>query len=122
MPFKEKHSAALSFLASKGIWRSNYAPPLFQFLWLLGVKMPPPHFSSFFVNFIFFGIFFGGAWGRVSLGFKQADEEEQSLIAMVLGAVFSGLFFGLGMAAHYRHSSRRYGVPRWPNFKSETSK
>ncbi|WP_211473270.1 DUF6404 family protein [Collimonas humicola] len=121
MTFKEKLSAALRSLASKGIWRSNYAPPLFQLLWRLGVKIPPPHFVSFFSNVVLFGLFFSCAWVAIMLGFRHPGEEAQSVIATILGAVFAGLFFGIGIAAHYRHSSRRYGIPRWSDFPSETS-
>ena len=56
--FEQKLDAALALLASTGIYRSNYAPPLYRFLWWLGVKVPPPHFRSFAANFAITGSYF----------------------------------------------------------------
>lgn len=40
MDFKERKQKALAIMASRKMWKSNYAPPLIRLLWWLGVKIP----------------------------------------------------------------------------------
>jgi hypothetical protein len=114
MRFQEKLKAALGLLASTGIWRSQYAPPLYRLLWKLGAKIPPPHFLSFTANFVRAGILFG-----VLMWFILWSQSHQgrSAYAGFAVALLGGLFFGLSMAAYYHYSARKHGIPLWRDFQ-----
>jgi hypothetical protein len=58
MSSNPKREAAIKILASTGIWRSSYAPPLLRLLWRLGFDAPPPHFVSFSAIALFSGSYF----------------------------------------------------------------
>ena len=111
MMYEKKLKAALELLATTGIWRSNYSPPLFRLLWLCGVRVPPPHFRSFVANTTTLGSFFGIAWGMAMwlLVWRGEDRGEVILAASAL----AGLLFGLCMAAYYQHGQRKHALPDW---------
>src|SRR2546423_703694 len=116
MRFEQKLAAALALLASTGIWRSNYAPPLVRFLWRLGVRVPPPHFVGFSAHFVFTGSFFGITWGLL-MWFALWSRSGMSPGIAVGMAMLAGLFFGLCMAGYYRHGARKHGIPLWRDFR-----
>jgi len=112
MSFEEKREAALARLAATGMWRSNYAPPLYRLLWRLGIKVPPPHFASFSWNFAFSGIGVGLVWGLLMWLMTWSHQGMSIQKAIILSAI-AGLFFGLAMAAFYRHGARKHALPKW---------
>ena len=113
MSFEQKLTAALGLLASTGIWRSNYAPPLYRLLWKLGAKTPPPHFLSFTANVVLAGVGFGVFWG---LAMWLTVWSHHGLSRLAAAALFAGLLFGLWMAAYYRYGARKYNIPLWRDF------
>ena len=115
MRFEQKLTAALELLASTGMWRSNYAPPLHRLLWKLGAKAPPPHFLSFTAKFVSAGIWFGVAWGLL-MWFMAWSRQGMSPYAAVAVALFAGVLFGLCMAGYYRYGARKHRVPLWRDF------
>lgn len=60
MDFEERKQKALAIMASRKMWKSNYAPPLIRLLWWLGVKIPLLPFASFWQVF---GLMTGGFSG-----------------------------------------------------------
>lgn len=114
MRFKQKLTAALSLLASTGMWRSNYAPPLHRLLWRFGARLAPPHFLSFTANFVSAGVWFGVVWGLL-MWFTVWSHKSPD--AAFVAALFAGVFFGLCMAAYYRYCARKYGIPLWKDFE-----
>jgi hypothetical protein len=113
MRFEEKLAAALGLLASTGMWRSNYAPPLHRLIWKLGAKIPPPHFQSFTANFFWAGVWFGVlAW----FTFWSQSHQGTSPYAVFAVALFAGVFFGLSAAARYRYGARKHRIPLWRDF------
>ena len=52
MNYPSKLSSALAMLATTGLSRSSYEPPLYRLLWRVGLLLPPPHFASFGFNFV----------------------------------------------------------------------
>lgn len=116
MRFDQKLSASLVLLQSTGMWRSNYAPPLYNLLWKLGLKLPPPHFASFATNFVFDGLFFGFTWGLL-MWFAMWLHQGMSPERAVVQAIFAGLFFGIGMASYYRYDARKHRIPLWKDFR-----
>jgi hypothetical protein len=117
MSFEEKRQAALAMLAATGMWRSNYAPPLYRLLWRLGIKVPPPHFASFRSNFAFPGICFGVLWGLLMWLMFWSNQGVPIQRAIILSAV-AGVFFGLAMAAFYRHGARKHALPKWQDISA----
>ena len=115
MRFEQKLTAALGLLASTGMWRSNYAPPLHRLLWKLGAKTPPPHFLGFTVNVVSAGVWFGVAWGLL-MWFIVWSRQGMSPYAAIVAALFAGVFFGLCMAAYYRYGARKHRIPLWRDF------
>lgn len=113
MRFEEKLAAARGLLASTGVWRGNYAPPLYLLLWKLGAKIPPPHFRSFAANLVWAGLWFGALWG-LSMWFTVWSH--QSPYVVLAAALFAGVFFGLYMAAYYRYGARKRRIPLWRDF------
>lgn len=114
MRFEQKLTAALGLLASTGMWRSNYAPPLHRLLWRIGAQLAPPHFLSFTANFVSTGVRFGVFWG---LAMWLTASSHQGMSRLAAAALFVGLLYGLGMAAYYRYGARNYGIPLWKDFE-----
>jgi Family of unknown function (DUF6404) len=116
MSSNPKREAALKLLASTGIWRSNYAPPMLRFLWRLGFDTPPPHLVNFSSNALFCGTYFGVTWGLL-MWFVFWSPHKISPAAAIISAVFAGIFFGLSMAAYYAHGRRKHNLPLWKDLK-----
>ncbi len=112
MQATSRRLAALALLAATGMRPSNYSPPLFRFLWWLGLDVPPPHFASFWSNALGTGLFFGPVWGAAMwvLFSLQVNVPLQTLVLVVGGA---GGSFGLVMAAYYAYGRRKYALPAW---------
>jgi len=110
-----KRDAALKILASTGIWRSSYVPPLLRLLWRLGLDVPPPHFATFWNNVLYNGSLFAVFWGLL-MWFIPWFREERSLLRVLVLAGFMGVFFGLWMAAYYARGRRKYNLPSWKDF------
>jgi|SRR6267378_3359629 len=113
MRFEQKLTAALALLASTGIWRSNYAPPLHRLLWRIGGRVPPPHFLSFTANFVSAGVWFGVFWG---LAMWLTGSSHQSLSRLAAAALLAGSLFGLFVAVRYRYGARKHNIPLWRDF------
>ena len=115
MDTNRKREAALKLLASLGIRRNHYEPPLLRLLWRLGLDIPPPHFAGFLWNAIFFASYFGVVWGIFwyFLGYLLYG---MSMTKVITTAFKSGVFFGLYYAGHYGYSKWRHGLPSWSDY------
>jgi Family of unknown function (DUF6404) len=107
-----KRAAALKMLEATGMWRSNYAPPLFQIMWRMGADVPPPHFVGFAAITLLMGGFFGVLWG-LFMWFVLWSGSGASIGLAVFASSFAGLAFGLCMAAYYSYGRRKHKLPRW---------
>jgi hypothetical protein len=116
MRFEKKLAAALALLEATPIQRSNYAPPLFRFLWRVGVRVPPPHFLGFTANFFITGAFFGIVLGA-TLWFALWSLSGISSWLAVSAATFAGVLFGLCMAGYYRFGAHKERIPLWNDFR-----
>jgi hypothetical protein len=110
-----KREAALKLLASLGIRRSRYEPPLLQLLWRLGIDVPPPHFAGFLWNAVLTACYFGVAWGLFMyvLGYLIYGI---SMTTVITSAVKFGIFFGLYTACYYGYSKWRHRLPSWNDY------
>jgi hypothetical protein len=103
--FDVRRVEALRILASTGMWRSTYEPPLYRLVWRLGVEVPPPHFApSRQVFGVTCGLFVVGMWlAKLVLGAPLSMTDV--LWAGLLSATFLTVFYAIG-----RHC---YSLPRW---------
>ncbi|WP_321149638.1 DUF6404 family protein [Aeromonas jandaei] len=98
MTFEERLTAAHQELASKGVWQSNYNPPLFWLLRQLGWPVKPPHYESWLTNLLVFGIGLGLIWSILLWLFNWQSIGIDPLLALRHTALFAGLT-GLMMAS-----------------------
>lgn len=112
MPINPKRTRALDLLATTGMWRSDYAPPLVRMLWLCGIDVPPPHFVSFRGNAVSYGTGFCIAFG-VARWFIEGSDHTRSMVAILLEHVALSALFGLVMAAIIERGKRKYRLPAW---------
>ena len=109
--FNQKLDQALDLLSTTGMWRSNYAPPLFRLLWRCNVRVAPPHFRSMRANAVTLGAYFGVVWTTAMwLIFWRGTIP----LAVALGSgALAGLLFGLSMGAYYQRGWRKHDLPDW---------
>lgn len=110
--FIQKRDQALALLAQTGIWRSNYAPPALQLLWVMGLQVPPPHFAPFAATALIGGGLFGVVWGGL-MWLSTWGPGHVAVPIAVLSAAIAGALFGLFMALYYAYGRRKYKLPRW---------
>ena len=115
MHFRQKLAAALTVLASTGMRRREYAPPLFRLLWRFRVRIPPPHFRSFLGNFAFLALPYGAGWGA-SMYLIQSYQGIPSWRLIGVSVLF-GSFIGSLSAGYYRSSARKHRIPAWRGFR-----
>jgi len=107
MAYPPKIKQALDVLATTGISRWNYAPPLHRLLWSLGVPIRPPLFNSFAYNFLSMGSSFGVAFTWLT------RDQDSTLVGLLAQCVITGGAFGLIMAIWMQRRARRYNLPAW---------
>ncbi|KAF1718840.1 DUF6404 family protein [Pseudoxanthomonas wuyuanensis] len=116
--FDTRLRQALALLETKGLGRSNYAPPLFRLLWKFGATVPP-QMASFAFNGLLMGGFFGVFWGLLMWLLLWGGQGLPLAIGAMVAA-FAGALFGLSMAWYMRHSARKRAIPKWRDFIPET--
>ena len=102
-------------MSRRGVRRYVVAPPLFQLLWKLGLKVPPPHFLPFGVNALAMGIGFAIGWGTF-MWFFLWRSEHASLFVVTLLSLLAGLFFGLLMAWGFARKAKEWSLPPWNQY------
>ena len=98
MTFEERLTAAHQELASKGVWQSNYNPPLCRLLRRFGYPVKPPQYEGWLTNFLVFGVGIGLAWGMAMWFLSWHPMGIDPLFALRHTALFAGLT-GLVMAS-----------------------
>lgn len=114
-PFDTRLQKALALFEARGMRRSTYAPPLFQLLWKLGARVPPPLMAGFGANVLLMGGFFGIFWGALMWVLMWGRQGMPAGAAWLLAGL-AGLLFGLMMAAYLRYTAKRQQIPRWRDF------
>ncbi|MFM5647481.1 DUF6404 family protein [Aeromonas veronii] len=112
MTFEERLAAAHQELANKGVWQSNYNPPLFWLLRQLGWSVKPPHYESWLTNFLVFGIGLGLIWSVLLWFFSWQPMGMDLLFALRQTAFFAG-FIGLIMASVLRLRHKQLKLTPW---------
>lgn len=106
-------------MAKKGIGSATAAPPLWEFLWSLGINLPPPLYLGFLPMALlcgtFFGLLFGAiAWYMGTRGARTMSLQEASVVALA-----TGTFFGLTVAWFSRRLARKHGLGTWSAFGTD---
>lgn len=112
MPFDTQLKNAFAILDKAGIRRSNYAPYSVRLLWIMGVKVLPPHFAKFRTIAVIYGACFSVLWGGAFLGIPWHNDTH-TIVGTVIGAIGAGAVFGAYMAAHYSYERHKYNLPSW---------
>jgi hypothetical protein len=112
MTSNARREEALKLLATTGLNRLNYAPPLVRMLWRMGFDVPPPHFASFFYSAAMSGIYFAVGLGLL-MWLMLWSSHGVSIPLLICMAAFAGLFFGVAMAGYYAIGRRKYHLPKW---------
>ena len=119
MTFEERLAAAHQELASKGVWQSNYNPPLSWLLRQLGWPVKPPHYESWLTNFLVFGVGVGLVWGTVMWFFSWQPMAMDLLFALRHTTLFAGLF-GLTMASWLWLRRKQLKLTPWEQLAEPT--
>ena len=117
MTHHQKVRYLIEEMARRGVSPHRVAPPLYRFLWLLGIEMPPPHFLSFsakalfsgstIAGVLFLGLFLYGWEGRA----LTRPFLDSCLIALTVGTAI-----GMVFAGYYQWSARRLRLPPWDRY------
>jgi hypothetical protein len=111
-PFKAKLDIALRLMESRGMWRSNYAPDIYRFLWFFGARIRPPHFARPIACAAFHTLeAYAISWMLLILA-RWLDYSLPVAI-LTIGAPVAGPIFGVLIAVYYRCNARRHGLPHW---------
>jgi len=107
------------YMAAQGVGKRSAAPPLWQWMWSLGIECPPPPF----MNAVALGLFLGAAlsvippvlWAysyfRHPLWHHLGTRE---LWWFMLGCFAFGALVG---PFYYRRMARRHGLRSWSSFR-----
>jgi hypothetical protein len=114
MTHDEKVRCFIAEMRRRGVNQYTAAPPAWRTIWALGLPLPPPHFIAFVPLAIGTGLIFGELWGLAMWAAFWTAGLEGWII--VRGAAVLGLLFGLSLAAYYRCSAWRLGLPRWQDY------
>lgn len=116
MDAREKIDLAIAYLKDRRVNENTASPPLWRLCWRAGLLIPPPHFLGFVPLLLLTGVPFGIGMNLFGLAFLLALGAPVNWGFLLMG-IFSALFFGGAMAAYYRWSARRLGLPKWSAFR-----
>lgn len=119
MTHKEKLKKMYEHLPALGISPYTAAPPLYRFLWFLGIEVAPPIFSSFWPIALFMGTFFACGWGMLMWFMLWSKDTNLSPIAAFSVSLLAGILFGLTMAAYLRYKAKKHNIPLWSQYTGQ---
>jgi hypothetical protein len=111
----EKVAYYVADMSRRGVSRFVVAPPIFQLLWKLGLKVPPPHFLPFALNALAMGIGFAIGWGTF-MWFFLWRSQRASLFVAIGASLLAGLFFGPLMAWGFARKAKEWRLPPWNQY------
>lgn len=120
IPARQKE--LLEYAQSAGLRKSDIAPPLWRWLWALGLPVDPPAFQAWYVVALVQGVPFGLTMSLVAGlngGFGGHGWGRETLL---LG-VFAGAFFGLcGAPLTILRARAKLGLRSWTDFGDASGK
>lgn len=113
--YQARYEAALREATAAGLRHRTAEPPHFRLLRKLGLRVRPPHYTSFAANMMGHGFPFALVWGVLMwvLVWRGAVPPPSAALA-ALGA---GIFFGLVIAFLYRATAQQHGLSRWVDLR-----
>jgi len=117
MTHEEKIQKMYDEFPQRGISKSLYAPPLYKLLWRLGIKTTPPIFSSFVKVFITQASFFTVVWS-ILMCLILWRKQNMTTAFVVWIACFTGILYGLIMAALIKWQAKKYNLPSWKDYEN----
>jgi len=110
MDFKKRRELALKILDDAGI--NSSVSPYIRMLWLLGIKIPPPHFIKFWHASFIMGAPYSLLMGAFfSLG--ASTQKDFNFIFFAIPILIIGLIFGMAMGGYYAYSRKKHQLPSW---------
>lgn len=114
MTHREKVAQFELILRERDFWISNAIPPIWRFLWLCGIELPPPYFLSFGANAAFTGGWFAIAYGMISWAMLWSGA--MSIVVALALSVLAGVAFGVCMATFWKYQAWKLRLPPWDEF------
>ena len=99
-----------------GVRRREAAPPLFHWLWALGLPVPPPLFLGAAALFLLLGGSFAALFGA-AMALVAWVLPNWALANVAATVACTGAFYGFSVAALYRRKARRLGLGRWEAYR-----
>lgn len=112
MDYESKLKAASQELYEKGVWKTHYNPPIAKFLIKLGMRIPPPHYQTFWDNFIISMATFATVWGTLNW-FVIWQKEGKPILEAIFMSLLGGVLFGLIMAVFYYVRRKQLQLTDW---------
>lgn len=110
MDFESKVALAHAEAQSKGIWESNYNPPIYRLIRWIGIQTAPPYYQSFYFNFILSFCYFTPLMWLFSYFINDLSLSESGI-----GAVVTGVAFALLISVVYRIRQSQLKLTKWEN-------
>lgn len=112
MSFEEKLIAAHSELELKGVWSSNFNPPIVRLLRKAGLRVRPPYYQDFFTNLLFTSLLFNLGYGLISW-FLTGQYVNKTSQQSVIEAIAGGLIFGVIISVFYLIRRKQLKLTDW---------
>ncbi|CAH6886299.1 conserved hypothetical protein [Vibrio chagasii] len=112
MDYETKIQLALKELSDKGVWKSNYNPPIDRLLRKLGFRIRPPYYQGFFSNFVFCLVYFAPIWWGFEW-FLEWNEVGISMLEAAYKSLQCGALFGLLMSIFYAIRRKQLNLTDW---------
>ncbi len=95
-------------------------PKLYSLLWKLGIKEPPPVFSSFIRNTIIISVLFTliefTLTYLIVLLFLDEKQATSLLVFWIGKSILVGLLVGIGAGFSYKSKRKKLALPNWEQF------
>lgn len=110
--FEQKLALAMSELEQTGMKPRHCKPPLHRMLWSMGVDIRPPHYASFFSNFVFIASMFSLLMGILFWLMIWSSQSVKSANVIPL-VMLGGTLVGGLLAGYYRHGRNKHQLTAW---------
>jgi hypothetical protein len=108
--YRHRMLAITDELRAQRVGAYTSAPPIYRLAWLLGLRIRPPLYQSFATLALGMGTWFAIVFA-LTMWFLFWRVEGISVGRALVGVLFTGVFFGLGMAGYYRWRAGRLQLP-----------
>ena len=112
---RQKVDILIADLRHHGVSGWTTAPPLWRLMWLLGLRVPPPHFIRPLTMSLVTGTLFRVLWGLFMWHLQWRGGGVPPWFAG-LAAFVAGSIFGFILAGYYRWWAYRLRLPAWADY------